>query len=278
MSSASPVPTAPDATVVGSPVLRESLGDIAVLILNRPRARNTLSEAMLQALRRALADIAEEKAVRAVVLAAKGSVFSAGHDLKELTAHRSEADGGRGYTQHIMQICSAMMLSIPRLPQPVIAAVEGTATAAGCQLVATCDLAVTSSAAKFSTPGVHIGLFCSTPMVALSRNVGRKHAMEMLITGDTISADDAYRIGLVNRVVEPGMARQHASRLAQKISAKSPAVVKLGKEAFYRQLEMGIADAYAYASEVMVQNMMARDAAEGISAFLEKRPPSWHNR
>lgn len=278
MSSASPVLTVPDATVVGSPVLRESSGDIAVLILNRPRARNTLSEAMLQALRRALADIAEEKAVRAVVLAAKGSVFSAGHDLKELTAHRSEADGGRGYTQHIMQICSAMMLSIPRLPQPVIAAVEGTATAAGCQLVATCDLAVTSSAAKFSTPGVHIGLFCSTPMVALSRNVGRKHAMEMLITGDTISADDAYRIGLVNRVVEPGMARQHALRLAQKISAKSPAVIKLGKEAFYRQLEMGIADAYAYASEVMVQNMMARDAAEGISAFLEKRPPNWHNR
>ena len=278
MSSASPVLTVPDATVVGSPVLRESSGDIAVLILNRPRARNTLSEAMLQALRRALADIAEEKAVRAVVLAAKGSVFSAGHDLKELTAHRSEADGGRGYTQHIMQICSAMMLSIPRLPQPVIAAVEGTATAAGCQLVATCDLAVTSSAAKFSTPGVHIGLFCSTPMVALSRNVGRKHAMEMLITGDTISADDAYRIGLVNRVVEPGMARQHALRLAQKISAKSSAVIKLGKEAFYRQLEMGIADAYAYAGEVMVQNMMARDAAEGISAFLEKRPPNWHNR
>jgi enoyl-CoA hydratase/carnithine racemase len=278
MSSASPVLTAPDTTVVGSPVLRENSGDIAVLILNRPRARNTLSEAMLQALRRALADIAEEKAVRAVVLAAKGSVFSAGHDLKELTAHRSEADGGRGYTQHIMQICSAMMLSILRLPQPVIAAVEGTATAAGCQLVATCDLAVTSSAAKFSTPGVHIGLFCSTPMVALSRNVGRKHAMEMLITGDTISADDAYRIGLVNRVVEPGMARQHALRLAQKISAKSPAVIKLGKEAFYRQIEMGIADAYAYASEVMVQNMMARDAAEGISAFLEKRPPNWHNR
>ena len=278
MSSASPVLTAPDATVVGSTVLRENSGDIAVLILNRPRARNTLSEAMLQALRRALADSAEEKAVRAVELAAKGSVFSAGHDLKELTAHRSEADGGRGYTQHIMQICSAMMLSILRLPQPVIAAVEGTATAAGCQLVATCDLAVTSSAAKFSTPGVHIGLFCSTPMVALSRNVGRKHAMEMLITGDTISADDAYRIGLVNRVVEPGMARQHALRLAQKISAKSPAVIKLGKEAFYRQIEMGIADAYAYASEVMVQNMMARDAAEGISAFLEKRPPNWHNR
>jgi enoyl-CoA hydratase/carnithine racemase len=278
MSSASPVLAAPDVTVVGSPVLRENSGDIAVLILNRPRARNTLAEATLQALQRALADIAEEKAVRAVVLAARGSVFSAGHDLKELSAHRGEADGGRGYTQHVMQICSAMMLSILRLPQPVIAAVEGTATAAGCQLVATCDLAVTSSAAKFSTPGVHIGLFCSTPMVALSRNVSRKHAMEMLITGDTISADDAYRIGLVNRVVEPGMARQYALQLAQKISAKSPAVIRLGKEAFYRQLEMGIADAYAYASEVMVQNMMARDAAEGISAFLEKRPPNWHNR
>jgi enoyl-CoA hydratase/carnithine racemase len=278
MSSASPVLTAPDTTPVGSPVLREHSGDIAVLILNRPRARNTLAEATLQALQRALADIAEEKAVRAVVLAARGSVFSAGHDLKELSAHRGEADGGRGYTQHVMQICSAMMLSILRLPQPVIAAVEGTATAAGCQLVATCDLAVTSSAAKFSTPGVHIGLFCSTPMVALSRNVSRKHAMEMLITGDTISADDAYRIGLVNRVVEPGMARQYALQLAQKISAKSPAVIRLGKEAFYRQLEMGIADAYAYASEVMVQNMMARDAAEGISAFLEKRPPNWHNR
>jgi enoyl-CoA hydratase/carnithine racemase len=278
MSSASPVLTAPDTTPVGSPVLRENSGGIAVLILNRPRARNTLAEATLQALQRALADIAEEKAVRAVVLAARGSVFSAGHDLKELSAHRGEADGGRGYTQHVMQICSAMMLSILRLPQPVIAAVEGTATAAGCQLVATCDLAVTSSAAKFSTPGVHIGLFCSTPMVALSRNVGRKHAMEMLITGDTISADDAYRIGLVNRVVEPGMARQYALQLAQKISAKSPAVIRLGKEAFYRQLEMGIADAYAYASEVMVQNMMARDAAEGISAFLEKRPPNWHNR
>jgi enoyl-CoA hydratase/carnithine racemase len=278
MSSASPVLTAPDTTPVGSPVLRENSGGIAVLILNRPRARNTLAEATLQALQRALADIAEEKAVRAVVLAARGSVFSAGHDLKELSAHRGEADGGRGYTQHVMQICSAMMLSILRLPQPVIAAVEGTATAAGCQLVATCDLAVTSSAAKFSTPGVHIGLFCSTPMVALSRNVSRKHAMEMLITGDTISADDAYRIGLVNRVVEPGMARQYALQLAQKISAKSPAVIRLGKEAFYRQLEMGIADAYAYASEVMVQNMMARDAAEGISAFLEKRPPNWHNR
>jgi enoyl-CoA hydratase/carnithine racemase len=258
--------------------LRESVGEIAVLTLNRPQARNTLSEEMLAALSAAVADISEEQHVRAVVIRAEGPVFSAGHDLKELTAHRVEADGGRGYTQRLMQRCSAMMLSILRLPQPVIAAVEWTATAAGCQLVATCDLAVASSAAKFSTPGVHIGLFCSTPMVALARNVGRKHAMEMLLTGDTISAEDAYRIGLVNRVVEPGMARDDALRLARKIAAKSGAVVKLGKQAFYRQIEMGIADAYAYASEVMVQNMMAPDAAEGISAFLDKRPPSWKDR
>ncbi|HEY7246555.1 MAG TPA: enoyl-CoA hydratase [Xanthobacteraceae bacterium] len=278
MSVPSFAPTAAPRVETQAPLLRESVGEIAVLTLNRPQARNTLSEEMLAALSAAVADISEEQHVRAVVIRAEGPVFSAGHDLKELTAHRVEADGGRGYTQRLMQRCSAMMLSILRLPQPVIAAVEGTATAAGCQLVATCDLAVASSAAKFSTPGVHIGLFCSTPMVALARNVGRKHAMEMLLTGDTISAEDAYRIGLVNRVVEPGMARDDALRLARKIAAKSGAVVKLGKQAFYRQIEMGIADAYAYASEVMVQNMMAPDAAEGISAFLDKRPPSWKDR
>jgi enoyl-CoA hydratase/carnithine racemase len=230
---------------------------------------------MLAALRRELADIAAHGRVRAVVIAAKGPAFSAGHDLKELTAHRADADGGRGYTRHIMETCSAMMLALLRLPQPVIAAVEGTATAAGCQLVATCDLAVASTAAKFCTPGVHIGLFCSTPMVALSRNVTRKHAMEMLLTGDTIAADEAYRMGLVNRVVEPGTAREQALALARRIAAKSAATVKLGKEAFYRQIEMTIADAYAHATEVMVRNMMAHDAAEGISAFVEKRPPKW---
>jgi len=282
MSILSSAATAERRAETQAPVLRENVGEIVVLTLSRPQARNTLSEEMLAALTQALADVGQEQPqeqrVRAVVIAAEGSVFSAGHDLKELMGHRSEGDGGRGYTQHIMQCCSAMMLSILRLPQPVIAAVEGTATAAGCQLVATCDLAVASAAAKFCTPGTHIGLFCSTPMVALSRNVGRKHAMEMLLTGDTITAEDAYRIGLVNRVVEPGTARHHALRLAQKITAKSAAVVKLGKEAFYRQLEMGISDAYAYAGEVMVQNMMARDAAEGISAFLEKRAPRWDNR
>ncbi len=278
MSTRASAPAAQDRAQAQPPVLRENVGEIAVLTLNRADARNTLSEEMLAALNAALAAIAEAERVRAVVIAAEGFVFLAGHDLKEISAHRTDTDGGRSYTQRLMQCCSAMMLSVLRLPQPVIAAVEGTATAAGCQLVATCDLAVASSAAKFSTPGVHIGLFCSTPMVALARNVGRKHAMEMLLTGDTVSAEDACRIGLVNRVVEPGTARDHALRLGQKIAAKSAAVVKLGKQAFYRQLEMGIADAYAYASEVMVQNMLAADAAEGISAFLAKRPPKWHNR
>jgi enoyl-CoA hydratase/carnithine racemase len=254
--------------------LRDTIGNIAVLTLNRPQARNSLSEAMLDGLSRELDSVAADKRIRAVVLAAHGTAFSAGHDLKELTSHRADADGGRSYTRHIMERCSTVMLSVLRLPQPVIAAVEATATAAGCQLVATCDLAVASTAAKFCTPGVHIGLFCSTPMVALSRNVARKHAMEMLLTGDMISAEDAHRIGLVNRVVEPGTAREEALKLARKIAANSAAAVKFGKEAFYQQLEMGIAAAYAHATEVMVKNMMARDAEEGIAAFVEKRQPT----
>jgi enoyl-CoA hydratase/carnithine racemase len=259
-------------------LLRESIGNIAVLTLNRPKTRNTLSEAMLAALREELSRLADDRRVRAVVLAANGPAFSAGHDLKEITTHRADADGGRAYTRQLMASCSAVMLAILRLPQPVIAAVETTATAAGCQLVATCDLAVAATGARFSTPGVNIGLFCSTPMVALSRNVARKHAMSMLLTGDMISAADACRIGLVNHVVEPGRAREEASQLARKIAAKSAAVVKLGKEAFYRQIEMGIAEAYDYAGEVMVENMMARDAEEGIQAFVEKRTPTWEDR
>jgi enoyl-CoA hydratase/carnithine racemase len=263
---------------MSSPLLREDLGNIAVLTLDRPQARNSLSEAMLAALQRELDRLAGETRIHAVVLAANGPAFSAGHELKELTAHRADADGGRGYVRHNMESCSAMMLAILRLPQPVIAAVEATATAAGCQLVATCDLAVASRSAKFSTPGVHIGLFCSTPMVALSRSVGRKHAMEMLLTGDMTSADDARRIGLVNRVVEPGAARDEALKLARKIAAKSAAVVRLGKEAFYRQLEMDVVDAYNYANEIMLKNMMTHDAEEGISAFVEKRTPVWEDR
>src|SRR5438093_7037872 len=262
MKAQSPAPTS---SAAAAPVLlRETIGSIAVLTLNGPQARNSLSEAMLAELSLELETVARDERIRAVVLAANGPAFSAGHDLKELTAHRADADGGRGYTRQLMERCSAVMLSLLRLPQPVIAAVEATATAAGCQLVATCDLAVASTSAKFCTPGVHIGLFCSTPMVALSRNLARKHALEMLLTGDMISAADAYRVGLVNRVVEPGTARDEALKLARKIAAESAAAVKFGKEAFYRQLEMGIADAYDHATEVMVKNMMARDAKEGI--------------
>jgi enoyl-CoA hydratase/carnithine racemase len=256
-------------------VLRERLDAIVVLTLNRPNTRNSLSAAMLAELADTLNSLAADASVRVVILAANGSVFCAGHDLKELTARRKDADGGRGFTGQLMESCSEVMQSILRLPQPVIAAVEGAATAAGCQLVATCDLAIASNSAKFSTPGVNIGLFCSTPMVALSRNVSRKHAMEMLLTGKMISADAALHIGLLNQVVEPGAAREQALNLARKIASKPAATVKLGKQAFYRQLEMGLSDAYRYTSEVMVENMMARDAEEGIAAFIEKRDPRW---
>jgi enoyl-CoA hydratase/carnithine racemase len=259
-------------------LLREHVGTIVVLTLNRPAARNSLSEALLRALDAALAEIAADKDVPAVVLAASGTAFCAGHDLKELTGRRTDADGGRGYFRHIMTTCSAMMQRIVNLPQPVIAAVQGVASAAGCQLVASCDLAVASTAAGFATPGVDIGLFCSTPMVALSRNVARKHAMEMLLTGEIVSADKAAAIGLVNHVVPPGLEREKALELARKVASKSSHVVGIGKAAFYRQLELPLAEAYRYASEVMTENMMARDAEEGIGAFIEKRNPTWEDR
>jgi enoyl-CoA hydratase/carnithine racemase len=266
-------------TATAQPVLlRENVGPIAVLTLNRPAARNSLSEALLAALADAWTAIAVDTSVRAVVLAANGPAFCAGHDLKELTGRRTDADGGRAYFKHIMTVCSAMMQQIVSLPQPVIAAVQGTASAAGCQLVASCDLAVASPAARFATPGVDIGLFCSTPMVSLSRNVARKHAMEMLLTGDIIPADRAAAIGLVNQVVPAGAERKKAIALAQKIAGKSSHVVSLGKAAFYRQLELPLAEAYRYASEVMTANMMAHDAEEGICAFIEKRAPTWEDR
>ena len=259
-------------------LLQERRGGVAVLTLNRPEQRNSLNEGMLAGLSECLAAIAPDDTVRAVVIAANGSVFCAGHDLRELTAHRSDADGGRGYFREIMARCSTLMQALVNLPQPTIAAVQGTATAAGCQLVASCDLAIASAAARFCTPGVNIGLFCSTPMVALSRNVAGKHAMEMLLTGEMISADEAARIGLVNQVVAPGSEREAALKLAAKITAKSALTVKIGKEAFYRQLEMPLAEAYEYASAVMVENMLTRDAEEGISAFIEKREPKWQDR
>ena len=273
-----PRPAARAAPAPPAILLREDADGIAVLTLNRPAARNSLSEALIAALAEALAALATDAAVRAVVLAANGPTYCAGHDLKELTARRSDADRGRGHFRHIMERCSAMMQAIVGLPKPVIAAVQGTATAAGCQLVASCDLAVASSAATFATPGVDIGLFCSTPMVAASRNIAPKHAMEMLLTGDAISAQDAYRIGLVNRVVPAGRERDEARALAHKIAGKSALTLKIGKEAFYRQLEMTLPEAYAYASNVMVENMLARDAEEGIDAFIEKRKPTWEDR
>jgi enoyl-CoA hydratase/carnithine racemase len=259
-------------------LLREDVGPTAVLTLNRPQARNSLSEALLEALGDALTAIAHERTVRVVVLAANGPAFCAGHDLKELNARRSDADRGRAYFKHIMGLCSGVMQQIVALSQPVIASVHATATAAGCQLVASCDLAVATHTAKFATPGVNIGLFCSTPMVALSRNVSRKAAMEMLLTGELIPAEHAERIGLVNRVVAAGHERPEALKLAEKIAGKSTLTVKIGKEAFYRQAEMPLAEAYKYASEVMVENMLARDAEEGISAFIEKRDPKWQDR
>jgi enoyl-CoA hydratase/carnithine racemase len=262
-----------------SPILlRETLDSIAVLTLNRPQSRNSLSERLIAELHAALQAIHDDARVRAVVIAANGPAFSAGHDMKELTARRTDADRGRGYFAEIMNACSAMMQAIVHLPQPVVAAVQGVATAAGCQLVASCDLAVASEAATFATPGVDIGLFCSTPMVALSRNVPRKQAMEMLLTGEPVSATTARDIGLVNHIVAAGTERDAAIALAQKVALKSAYTIKLGKAAFYRQAEMSLADAYRYAAEVMTENMMARDAEEGIGAFIERREPKWQDK
>jgi enoyl-CoA hydratase/carnithine racemase len=258
--------------------LREMIGSVAVLTLNRPEARNSLSEGLIAGLDAALREIHDDARVRAVVIAANGVAFSAGHDMKELTARRTDADSGRAYFAEIMTACSAMMQAIVHLPKPVVAAVQGVATAAGCQLVASCDLAVASEAATFATPGVDIGLFCSTPMVALSRNVPRKQAMEMLLTGEPISAATALDIGLVNRVVAAGAERDAAIALAQKVALKSAYTIKIGKAAFYRQAEMSLAGAYRYAAEVMTENMMARDAEEGIGAFVEKREPKWQDK
>jgi len=259
-------------------LLRETIGSIGVLTLNRPAARNSLSETLIGELHAALDEVASDSTVRAVVIAANGPVFSAGHDLKELTARRADADRGRAYFAHMMTICSAMMQAIVKLPKPVIAAVEGVATSAGCQLVASCDLAVASDQATFATPGVDIGLFCSTPMVALSRNVSRKQAMEMLLTGEPISAERAREIGLINRVVTAGTERDAAIALAEQIAGKSAHTVKIGKAAFYRQAEMNLADAYHFAAEIMTENMMARDAEEGIGAFIAKREPKWEDK
>lgn len=244
---------------------------VATLTLNRPQARNALSRALLDALRDAFARLAEDGRVRAVVLAAAGPAFCAGHDLKEMTGYRSQSDRGAEQFEELFALCSSVMMAIPALPQPVIAAVEGVATAAGCQLVASCDLAVAGAGARFSTPGVQIGLFCSTPMVALSRNLSRKAAMRMLLTAEMVDAEEARGLGLVNDVVEAGGALAAAQALAAGIAARSPYTVRVGKRAFYEQLEMPLAEAYAHAGRVMLENMLARAAEEGIAAFLDRK-------
>lgn len=248
---------------------------VAVITLNRPKARNALSLALMKAVHQAIDDAGHDDAVAAVVIAANGPVFCSGHDLKEMTAHRTDADGGRAFFDTTMQSCTALMQAIVACPKPVIAAVQGMATAAGCQLVATCDLAVAAEAAEFGTPGVNIGLFCSTPMVALSRNVPRKQAMEMLLLGEMMSAADAERYGLINRAVPAVRVLDEALDMARRIAGKSKATVAIGKHAFYRQIDVPLAEAYSYAASVMVRNMMKADANEGICAFIEKRPPVW---
>ncbi len=247
---------------------------ITTLTLNQPENRNSLSMAMLQALSDQLNELAGDAETRVVVLAASGRVFCAGHDLKEI---RGQLDSHQ-FQLDLFNLCSKVMQQIVNLPKPVIARVAGVATAAGCQLVASCDLAVAADTARFATPGVNIGLFCSTPMVALSRNVSRKHAMEMLLTGEMVSALRAEQIGLVNRVVDEQALDETVHHLAATIASKSGRTLQIGKEAFYQQLEMGLAEAYDFTSEVMAKNMQAADAQEGICAFLDKRKPDWKDK
>ena len=257
---------------------REHRNGILRLTLDDAQTRNSLSEAMMASLAIALDEAKSDPQARVIVIAAEGPAFCSGHNLKEITQHRRDEDRGQAYFTKLMTHCAALMQSIVHHPKPVIAEVQAAASAAGCQLVASCDLALASEQARFATPGVNIGLFCSTPMVALSRNVSRKHAMEMLLTGDMISAAQAERIGLVNRVVATQLLRSSVDELAQKIAGKSKAVTRIGKEAFYRQVEMPLADAYDYASRVMVENLLIQDAKEGIGAFVDKRPPKWEDR
>lgn len=245
-------------------------GAVVSLTLNRPKQRNALSKSLIADLLQALADIDQDQSVRLVVLSGAGPTFCAGHDLKEI-----RANPGRDFIEDLFDRCSALMLALQSIKQPVIAKVHGVATAAGCQLVASCDLAIAASDARFATPGVNIGLFCSTPMVALSRAVSRKAAMEMLLTGEMIDARKAVSLGLINRTAEPDRLGSETDALVETILSKSPVALKVGKEAFYRQVDMTTEEAYGYVSKVMTDNMMHREAQGGIDAFLEKRPPPW---
>ena len=248
------------------------------LILNNPSNQNTLSEEMIKCFQVALDQSANEKKIRVIIISAEGKTFSAGHDLKELTKERQNTDRGKNYFKKILDKCSKMMQSIVNNPKPIIAEVGGVATAAGCQLVASCDLAYASKSAKFATPGVNIGLFCSTPMVALSRNISKKHAMDMLLNGELISANKAAEIGLINEVVKDEALNKYTLEKAMNITKKSALTLKIGKEAFYKQSEMSLCDAYDYASSVMVENMLKKDAEEGIDAFINKRVPHWEDK
>ena len=260
-------------------ILLEEMSDgVLRLTLNDEKRRNALSENMLAQLEHMFAQAARNPDVRVIVLAAKGSVFCAGHDLKEITQARTLDNGGQAYFEQLFQSCASVMQLIVNNPKPVIAEVSGVATAAGCQLVASCDLALAADTSRFATPGVNIGLFCSTPMVALSRNVSNKHAMEMLLTGDLIDAHRAEQIGLINRVLDADDLTSETMALARKIADKSSMTLAIGKRAFYQQSAMGLADAYGYTSEVMVENMLKHDAEEGIAAFVEKRVPNWQDK
>ena len=248
------------------------------IVLNNPKSHNTLSEKMISSLQQSLDDAASDEKVRVVIIAAEGSTFSAGHDLKEMRVGRLNPDKGKNYFSKIMLQCSTLMQSIVNNPKPIIAEVYGTATAAGCQLVASCDLAYASVSARFATPGVNIGLFCSTPMVALSRSMANKHSMEMLLTGEFISSHKAAQIGLINENVKDELLQKYVLEKAIIISKKSKMTLKTGKKAFYKQLELTLSQAYDFASDVMVNNMLKLDAEEGIDAFLEKRKPSWQDK
>jgi enoyl-CoA hydratase/carnithine racemase len=256
-------------------LLTACTGGVLRLTLNRANARNALSSELIAAIKSALDGAAADNATRVIVIAAEGPVFSSGHDLKEMARHRADGDKGKKAYAGLFTQCSEMMQAIVKNPKPVIAEVQGIATAAGCQLVASCDLAVASTSARFATPGVDIGLFCSTPMVALSRNVGRKAAMEMLLTGRMVEPEDAQRLGLINKVVAPEILESETMMLANLIATKPRATIKTGKEAFYRQLEMVLPEAYDYASQVMTESMLDAEACEGVGAFLEKREPKW---
>jgi enoyl-CoA hydratase/carnithine racemase len=253
----------------------KSIDGCLILTLNRGEQRNSLSREMLTELSNAVDDASTDETVKVVILQGSGPAFCSGHDLKELTSHRSDDDKGAEFYRDTMQQCSCMMRKIVRCPKPVIAKVHGIATAAGCQLVASCDLAIAGASATFATPGVHLGLFCSTPMVGLSRNVSRKHSMEMLLLGEAVSADRAEQFGLINKAVPDADLDASVDEWAAKLAAKPSYSVKVGIEGFYNQLEMNMNDAYDYVSEIMVNNMLDDDSIEGIGAFLQKRLPIW---